>query len=331
MDFAGGVRRKGLRGAAAFLGLAFLLGGAACGKKEGSAPPGSPGGVAGVSLPASGGSVPPAVGVRVAVVVDPILPSRIVPPGVSVKSSPGRGGEVLEVRWIVNGMEREKGLRLPSAQFRRGDRIQAVVTVRAGGEEKVVTTTEVLAVNSPPVASSVRIEPVAPVSGDTVRAIVAARDADDDPLTIRYQWFVDNVSVSGDTDRLELKEVKRGAWIHVKAIPNDGSVDGAWCESSRHQVVNGLPVVKSDVPKEVPPGRNFVYRIVAVDPDGDPLAYSLKKGPPGMVLKEATLEWEVPEGYLGQPVDIAVEITDGQDGRTVQNISITVQPPGKNR
>ncbi|MBP2673381.1 MAG: uncharacterized protein H6Q84_221 [Deltaproteobacteria bacterium] len=323
--------RGGWREAAVLLGFALLLAGTACGKKEGSGPQGSQGAVPGVSFPASGGSGPSATGEREVVVVDPLIPNRGVPPGVSLRSAPGHAGKVLGVRWVVNGIERDIGLRLPPSAYRRGDRIRAVVTLSADGAEKVLTTPEVVAGNSPPFASAVRIEPVAPVSGGTVRAFAEARDLDDDPLKFRYQWHVDNVPVSSDSDSLALKGIKRGQWIHVKVVPNDGYGDGAWIESPRYQIVNGLPAVTSGTPKEVPPGRNLVHRIEAEDPDGDPMTYTLEKGPVGMVLNGSTLEWQVPDSYLGQPIEIVVEISDGQGGRTRQNINMTVQPPRKNR
>jgi len=179
--------------------------------------------------------------------------------------------------------------------------------------------------------TGVRMEPENPVSGGTVRVTSTGSDADGDAVKVHYEWYVDNVLAYGNDDKVVLKGVRRGSQVHVKAIPNDGIVDGAWMETPRCQVVNGLPIVKSQVPKEVPADGRFVYRIEAEDPDGDPLTYSLKKGPPGMALNGSTLEWQVPDGFHGRPVQIVVEISDGQGGSTVQNISMTIQPPQKQR
>jgi len=261
------------------------------------------------------------------VVVAPSSPSRIAPPGISVKSPHGHGAEILAVQWLVNGEERETGQLLPPSRFQRGDRIQAVVKLRTGAGEMLVTTPEVVAVNALPSVSDVRIEPQAPFSGSTVRAVVRAQDPDGDPLQFKYQWNVDNVPVPGDGDSLTLKGVKRGSWIHVAVTLNDGTADGAWKASPRYQVVNALPVVASVLPKEVPPGRKLVYQVVAEDGDGDPLTYTLTKGPPGMILTGSTLTWQVPDESVGKQVDAVVEISDGSGGRTVQNISMTIQPP----
>jgi hypothetical protein len=201
------------------------------------------------------------------------------------------------------------------------------VTLRADGEEIILTAQEVVAVNALPGVADVRIEPLPPTTGTTVRAVVQARDPDGDPLTFRYQWHANDLPVAGNGDALTLTGVKKGSWVHVVATPNDGFADGAWKMSARHQVVNSLPVVRSSLPKEIPPSRKFVYRIVAEDADGDPLTYALSKGPPGMRLEGSTLEWQVPEESIGAGVEAVVAISDNDGGQTVQSISMTIQPP----
>jgi hypothetical protein len=201
------------------------------------------------------------------------------------------------------------------------------VKLRAGGGEILLTTPEVIAANALPDVADVGIDPRAPFSGSTVRAVVQARDPDGDPLTYNYKWHVNDSPVAGNGDSLALTGVKKGSWVYITVTPNDGFADGAWRESSRYQVVNALPVVKSALPKELPPGRRFIYRIVAEDPDGDPLTYTLTKAPPGMVLRGETLEWQVPEESIGVNVEAVVVISDNDGGQTVQNISMTIKPP----
>ena len=190
-----------------------------------------------------------------------------------------------------------------------------------------LATPEVVAVNALPDVTDVRMEPQAPTTGSTVRAVVQARDPDGDPLTCKYRWYVNDSPVGGNGESLTLTGVKKGSWVHVTVTPNDGFADGAWRDSPRYEVVNALPVVRSVLPKELLPGRRFIYRIEAEDPDGDPLTYTLTKAPPGMVLRGETLEWQVPEDSIGVNVEAVVVISDNDGGRTVQNISMTVQPP----
>ena len=266
-------------------------------------------------------------GVGYLVFVAPSSPSRIAPPSISVKSPAGHGAEVLLVQWFVNGSERERGQLLPPSQFERGDRIHATVKLRTDGGERILSTPVAVATNALPTASDVRIEPSAPFSGSTVRAVVQARDPDGDPLTYKYQWHVNDSLAAGNGDSLILTGVKKGSRVHVTVTPNDGFADGAWRDSPRYHVMNALPIVKSVLPKELPPGRRFIYRIVAEDPDGDPLTYALTKAPPGMVLRGETLEWQVPEESIGVNVETVVVISDNDGGQTVQSISMTIQPP----
>ena len=321
------------RAAALLLASCLTIAGAGCGKREG---PSQPGSLPGYRGPSTGntaatvgqGNIPTPPGREFSVGVAPSSPSRIAPPSVSVKSPPKHGAEVLLVRWFVNGGEQESGPLLSPSRFQRGDRIRANVNLRAGGEEILLTTPEVVAGNALPGVTDVRMEPQAPTTGSTVRAIVQGQDADGDSLKYKYKWYVNDLPVAGESESLVLKGVKKGAWVHVSVTPNDGFADGAWKESSRYQVVNAPPVVKSLVPTTIPPSMMLRHFIVAEDPDGDPMTFTLSKGPPGMILTGATIEWQVPESSIGTHVEAVVTISDGDGGQTVQTFAMTIRRNG---
>jgi hypothetical protein len=322
--------------AAALLAFGLAAAWAGCGKREGPAPKGAipaageaaPAAAVRTDAPAAGvGEISVPAGRNVMVVVAPSSPSRIAPPSVSVKSPPGQGAELLDVKWFVNGAERESGKILSPSGFQRGDRIQAAVKLRAAGEEKLLATPEVLAVNALPAVDDVRIEPQALVAGSTVRAVVQALDPDGDPLTFKYQWHVDNLVVPGGGDSLTLKGVKKGSWVHVAVTPNDGFADGAWKYSPRCLVVNGPPVVKSTAPTSIPASRVLTHAIVAEDPDGDPLTYILVKGPEGMSLSGATLTWKVSDRDLGRTAEVVIRISDNDGASTMLTMTLNPRKP----
>lgn len=334
---AGGATGFRVRKGAAFLAALLLAAAmAGCGGKsqtsaQGPQPAavGSAGG-AGVEAGTRGGSrgeSAPTTSGGFAVLVAPASPSRIAPPSVSVLSPPGQGAEIQGVKWLVNGTETETGATLSPSLFGRGDRIRAVVTISASGKEMALATPEVVAANALPSVTEVSLDPRAPTAGGIVRASVQASDPDGDPLKFRYVWYVDNVAVAGEGDSLDLKGVKRGSWIHVAVTPNDGMADGAWKYSPRYQVVNAPPVVKSPSPASVPPSRILTHAIVAEDPDGDPLTYTLVKGPEGMTLSGSTITWKISDSQLDAPAEIVIRISDDGGASTDLTMSLTPRRP----
>jgi hypothetical protein len=231
------------------------------------------------------------------------------------------------VRWIVNGSEQAEGETLPPSLFARGDEIGANVKLRSESGETLLTTEKVVAVNAMPAVTKVDIEPRVLTAGETVRAVVEARDPDGDPLTFKYQWYIDKVLVPGEGDSLNLKGVRRGSSVHVSVTPNDGFTDGAWKYSSRYETVNAPPVVKSKAPTTIPPSRVLTHTIVAEDPDGDPLTYTLDKGTEGMTLVGPTLTWKVSDEDIGRPAEIVIRISDNQGGETVLTLTLTPKKP----
>jgi hypothetical protein len=264
-------------------------------------------------------------GRRIDVRISPSSPSRVSPPLLLVDGvGGGEDREFQDVEWLVNGISYGGGERMDPDWIHKGDRIRARGMVRIGGEEVSFETREVVAGNCPPEIGTVRLEPKAPTTGNKVKASVTYSDPDGDPVTLKYQWFIDDREVPGEGEELTLAGVKKGSWVHVRVSTNDGTAAGSWKYSPKHQVVNSLPVVKSHLPAEVPPDRKFSYRIVAEDPDGDTLTYDLVKSPPGMVLSGSTLEWDVPDEVLGKRVEVVVNISDGDGGQTICTLSMNI-------
>jgi len=264
-------------------------------------------------------------GARVNVRISPSSPSRVAPPLLLFDGAGGeKDREFRDVVWLVNGVSYGGGDRMDPDWVHKGDTIRARGTVRIEGEEFPFETREVVAGNCPPEIGTVQLVPKAPTTGGKVKASVTFSDPDGDPVTLKYQWFVDDREVPGEGEELTLAGVKKGSWVHVRVSTHDGTAEGSWKYSPKHQVVNSLPVVKSSLPAEIPSDRKFSYRIVAEDPDGDALTYDLVKSPPGMVLSGSTLEWDVPDGVLGKRVEVVVNISDGDGGQTICTLFMNI-------
>ncbi len=73
------------------------------------------------------------------------------------------------------------------------------------------------------------------------------------------------------------------------------------------------------------PPVEWSYQLAASDPDGDPLSYSLVKGPVGMMLDDNTkiLSWLVTSEDIGQ-YEVTLEVSDGKGGVTPQVFVLVV-------
>lgn len=322
--------RKALPGAVRLLAVLFCvpLLTQCTGKMEPPAPgataqagaPGipGPGGSAGVQAASGGDEV-------LTVRVVPSTPSRLDPPKAVVTAGSDTPRSPYTVNWRINGKEGPGGERLAPDQFTKGDRIQAVVKWNAGGVEKQASSREVGAGDSSPTLGEIRLDPLAPVTGGTVRVVSAADDLDGEKVPLKYRWYVDDKEQQETGEVFSLKGVRKGSWVYARVEAGEGNGAGPWKYSTKCMVVNSPPVVRSTLPLSVPPDRRFEYRIAAEDPDGDPLAYSLEKGPPGMTLNGPVLSWQVPTDYLGRNAEITVRIADGDGGITRLDINMTVR------
>lgn len=312
--------------AVSLFSVAVLLWTASCGRKEApppevTVPPVAEGTVKAGS--SAGVSPETAIGTtRVSII--PNMPSRLFPPRINM----GKGGETIEsVAWSVNGEPAGVGDRLEPSLFKRGDRIKARVTVDSSGRKWMVQTNEVIAVNAIPWIDNVGIMPQTLVTGGSVKAIAEAMDSDGDPVAIRFEWFVDDRQAGTAGDTFSLNGRRKGTMVYVKAVPNDGFADGGWKFSPKYRIVNSPPVVRSAPPTHLSPDGMLAYTIVAEDPDGDPLTYSLEKAPPGMRLSGSTLRWLVPEDAFGKEVEVIVRISDNDGASAINTLRMT---PRKN-
>jgi hypothetical protein len=268
-----------------------------------------------------------AVEVEMTAAIVPPHPSRALPPRVVVASKSVEIRAPQQIRWEVNGSVVSEEERLSASLFRKGDAIRAVATMKTGERTIHLATPEVVAVRSLPSITEVRLEPGMARRNDTVHAVVKADNPDGEALSYRYKWFIDDVQVPGEGPSLHLAGVSKVAWVHVQVVSNDGISDGGWRYSPKYKVENSPPVITSGPATVIAPDGLFTHTIVAEDPDGDVLSYTLKGGPPGMTMTGATLRWNVPVEAYGTNVLVTVNISDNDGGVISHTLSMT---PRKN-
>lgn len=296
----------------------LLVASSGCGSREGErAPvpsrPGPPPTVS-VAAPTPASTAPSSWARKIALGLTPVNPdaqSRI-RAGLIVAS--GTPAIVERVRWIVNGEPLEsEGMRLAGRPLRRGDVVSAKAEVRVGAERFVVSSSDVTIGNSLPEATSAELVPATPKAGDSLRAVARGRDADGDPVSFRYRWFVNGKESPGDnTSLFTVRKGSRDAWIHAEVEAHDGIAEGSRLFTPKAQVLNAPPAVeKVDMGRD---GNRFTATVRVSDPDGDPVALQAKSLPHGVSLSGNVLSWEVSAIPPGTDAPVVLVLSDGYGG-----------------
>jgi hypothetical protein len=96
--------------------------------------------------------------------------------------------------------------------------------------------------------------------------------------------------------------------------------------------LNEAPYFTSVPRLEALAGRDYTYDADAVDPDNDPLTYSLLLSPSGMSIdgQSGLITWTPTQQQIGQH-DVTVEVSDGRGGFAEQRyiVTATVTPPNR--
>lgn len=93
-------------------------------------------------------------------------------------------------------------------------------------------------------------------------------------------------------------------------------------------LANQAPIIVSTPPTTATVGQSYTYQVVAVDPDGDALTYSLTQLPAGMTIGSTSglIQWTPVGSQLGDN-SVALKVTDTAGNFDTQLYSITVSNP----
>lgn len=237
---------------------------------------------------------------------------------------------VLAVGLLVAGCRgATEGGSAPKAPGRGADESQAR---KAGADDRGASGVVESPANQRPVVLGIWIRPDPPTGSEPVQATARVWDKEGDSLTYGFTWVVNGETVEGvEGDVFPRQRIKRGDTLKVVVRASDGKQwsdprDGTW------KVVNGPPVITS-----VPPVAAslkepiYVYAVVAKDPDGDAVAFSLKEGPSGMTVdpKTGRLAWAVDRASLGAKRRAVVAAKDSEGAEATQAFTVTVSAPEK--
>jgi RHS repeat-associated protein len=193
-----------------------------------------------------------------------------------------------------------------------------------------------VAVGRPNTAPVITSRPTGPaVVGVPYLYQVTAQDADDDPITFRLADGPAGMAVDPATGRLTWTPAADQVGTHHVAV---AAADGRGGETTQFfdlpavaTAPNNPPAVTSRPRGSVRVGDPYLYAVVASDPDGDPLTYSLDEAPAGMAVDAAgRVTWVPAADQLG-PHPVRVRVEDGRGGFVVQGFTVTVVTAETNR
>ena len=178
--------------------------------------------------------------------------------------------DLSEVRWQRDGVEAGVGRTLPGPHG-RGDRLRCTVTPWDGLEAGPEVWTEIVVGNSPPRVLTVRIDPAAPTTEDTLSCLAPGTDPDGDAVSVALRWQIAGVDV-GYGATLPAGVARRGDAVSCIATPNDGQVDGP-PSAAAVVIANAPPQLDAATLTPEPPRATDAVTCAGSgfrDADGDP-------------------------------------------------------------
>jgi predicted RNA-binding protein with TRAM domain len=206
----------------------------------------------------------------------------------------GSGAADAKIEWLINGemlYPGETSPQLKAGIAKKGFTVQAKATIKG----KEVRSNIVKIKNAPPVITRVKLVPEVFKTGDRLGAEVSGSDPDGDEVTFLIEW-TKNGEPAGKGMTID-SPLKKGDKVTVKITPFDGE-DYGRSGTLSNEIRNMPPMIVDD--KNFRFDGNVVsHQIKAIDPDGDPITYSLKNAPQGMTIDASTglITWTVPAGF----------------------------------
>jgi hypothetical protein len=184
--------------------------------------------------------------------------------------------------------------------------------------------------NSVPTVTSVSIEPELPRKNSTLKARIEASDPDGDTVSFSYQWVKNGEELIGETsETLVDPTLKKGDKIVLRVSPYDMESTGEEATSQEIVILNSAPVITSSPKAQKMKSSLYGYQVVADDPDGDPITFSLSpSSPQGMAIDPQTglIQWKVGRDGAGTHT-IEIIAADDDEGRCTQKYSLTIRMP----
>jgi len=190
------------------------------------------------------------------------------------------------VQWFVDGVE-VAGLAaaktVPAASTQKGQVWRAVASAEVGGETRQGEAS-VTVHNSPPLTQSVQVLPAVGTVLDSFECFGSNSDADDDPLSYTYRWFIDDQPIDATTSQIDASAgFARGNWLDCEITATDGAEDGTAVASAQSSTILNSPPSTPGAPTPSVDANAYTDEdllceasTASTDPDSDALTYTME-------------------------------------------------------
>ena len=230
-----------------------------------------------------------------------------------------REGTAASWKWFLNGSEqRIASDTMAAGSAKKGDEIQVEATVARPGGTVAVRSRKVRMANAFPRVTGAVLSDLSPGKGEPLVATASSEDPDGDAIRLIFRWRINGKVVQeGENPELRLSTAKKGDEVYCEVVPNDGEATGPTLVTPIVTVRNTPPIIRSTPPSRSGPDGVFYYRVMADDPDGDQLGFTMTEGPKGASFDAGTFRWAPPAGFPGT-VPIVLRVSDGAGGEARQ-------------
>jgi len=233
----------------------------------------------------------------------------------------------ISYKWFVNGMlvPDINTASLPPDYFNKKDNIvcEIRVTDSLGRESEPYKLGPVTIENSPPRITFADFSQTDNIhKGVDLSIIFETEDADDDEITIQYNWYLDDKLIGNDPI-LDGQLLEADKNIRVELIPYDGETIGERFEIPRRVIVQNTPPKILGTSHPVIKDNLLTCKIDVEDLDGDRISYFIEDGPPGMTIDNTgRIQWRRPESLTDTTFYIIVKVTDSRGAKSSGKIRI---------
>jgi hypothetical protein len=236
---------------------------------------------------------------------------------------PGGAG-TLTYQWKRNGqlIVGEHTARLAKNQFSIGDTISAIVT--SSNSEGTVS---VVISRSSPKVISVPFSPENIYAGVDLTVNPVGSNPNGAEVKFHYKWSINGKELPGDTPVLKGDRFKRGDIVMLTVLPYDLEGEGEPFNSKKINIPDAPPRIVSNPPQNIR-GNVYTYEVVAEDPDGDPVTFSLDSAPPGMTIDSKTgiITWQIGNTPAGS-YNVELVVLDPEARKGTQKFTIPIDMP----